>query len=125
MPDTGLLLASGGETVSQQGAGHETPAADDIIVSPGKSICERRRALVASAGETLIGITVDVIAERRRSGETHAETVDAVRAEVRRICSAIEYVVIDALFSITDDGAEADSVLDSGDRQRKVGPPQP
>jgi hypothetical protein len=48
-----------------------------------------------------------------------------VRAEVRRICSAIEYVVIDALFSITDDGAEADSVLDSGDRQRKVGPPQP
>jgi hypothetical protein len=115
MPDAGLLLASGGETVSQQVAGHETPVAEDVMVSTGKSICERRRALVASAGDTLIGIAVEVFTERRRSGETHAETVDAVRAEVRRICSAIEYVVIDALFSITDDGAEADSVLDRSD----------
>ena len=88
--------------MSQQVAGHET-------------ICERRRALVASAADTLIGIAVDVIAERRRSGEAPAETVDAVRAEVRRICCAIEYVVIDALFSITDDDAEADSVLDRSD----------
>jgi hypothetical protein len=115
MPDAGLLLARGGETVSQQVAGHEPPAAEDILVSPMKSICERRRALVASATDTLIGIAVDVIAERRRSGETPAETVDAVRAEVRRICSAIEYVVIDELFSITDDDAEADSVLDRSD----------
>jgi hypothetical protein len=115
MQDAGLLLASGGETVSQQVAGHEAPAAADLMDSTGKTLCERRRALVASAGDTLIGIAVDVIAERRRSGETHAETVDAVRAEVRRICSAIEYVVIDELFSITDDDAEADSVLDRGD----------
>jgi hypothetical protein len=115
MQDAGLLLARGGETVSQQVAGHETPAAEDIMVSRGQTICERRRALVASAGETLIGIAVDVIAERRRSGETPEETVDAVRAEVRRICSAIEYIVIDALFSITDDDAEADSVLDRSD----------
>ena len=101
--------------MSQQVAGHETPAAEDIMVSPGKTLCERRRALIASAGETLIGIAGDVIAERRRSGETHAETVDAVRAEVRRICCAIEYVVIDALFSITDDDAAADSLLDRSD----------
>ena len=101
--------------MSQQGAGHETPAAADIMVSPEKAICERRRALVASAADTLIGIAVDVIAERRRSGETHAETVDAVRAEVRRICTAIEYVVIDALFSSTDDTAEANSVRDRSD----------
>jgi hypothetical protein len=101
--------------VSQQVAGHETPAAEDIVVSTGKTLCERRRALVACASDTLIGIALDVIAERRRSGETHAETVDAVRAEVRRICSAIEYVVIDELFSITDDDAEADSLLDRGD----------
>ena len=101
--------------MSQQGAGPETPAADDIIVSPGKTLCERRRALVASAGETLIRIAGDVIAERRRCGETHAETVDAVRAEVRRICAAIEYVVIDALFSSTDDDAAADSLLDRSD----------
>jgi hypothetical protein len=115
MQDAGLLLARGGETVSQQVAGHEPPAAEDIMVSPVQTICERRRALVASAGETLIGIAVDVIAERRRSGETPAETVDAVRAEVRRICSAIEYVVIDALFSSTDDDTEADSVLNRSD----------
>ena len=101
--------------MSQQGAGHETPAAEDIMVAPGKTLCERRRAFVASAGETLIGIAVDVIAERRRSGETHAETVDAVRAEVRRVCSAIEYVVIDELFSITADATEVDSVLDRSD----------
>ena len=101
--------------MGQQGAGHETPAAEDIMVAPGKTLCERRRAFVASAGETLIGIAVDVIAERRRSGEAPAETVDAVRAEVRRICSAIEYVVIDALFSITDGNEEADSLLDRGD----------
>jgi hypothetical protein len=103
MPDAGLLLARGGETVSQQVAGHETPAAKDIVVSTVKSICERRRALIASTGETLIGIAGDVIAERRRSGETHAETVDAVRAEVRRICSAIEHRVIENVLSITDD----------------------
>ena len=115
MPDAGLLLARGGETVSQQVAGHAIPAAEDFMVSPVKTLCERRRALVASAGDILIGFAVDVIAERRRSGETHAETVDAVRAEVRRICSAIEYVVIDALFSITDDDAEDDSVLDRSD----------
>jgi hypothetical protein len=115
MPDAGLLLARGGEMASQQGAGHETPAAADVMVSPGQTLCERRRALVASAGDTLIGIAVDVIAERRRSGETHAETVDAVRAEVRRICAAIEYVVIDALFSITDDDAGAGSLLDRSD----------
>ena len=101
--------------MNQQGAEHQTPAAEDIMVSPMKSICERRRALVASAGETLIGIAVDVIAERRRSGEAPAETVDAVRAEVRRICSAIEYVVIDALFFITDDDEEANAVLESSD----------
>ena len=101
--------------MSQQVAGHEPPAAEDIMVSTVKTICERRRALVASASDTLIGIAVEVIAERRRSGETPAETVDAVRAEVRRICSAIEYVVIDALFSLTDDDAEADSVLDRSD----------
>jgi hypothetical protein len=115
MPDAGLLLARGGETVSQQVAGHQTPAAEDIMVSRGQTICERRRALVASATDTLIAIAVEVIAERRRSGETPAETVDAVRAEVRRICSAIEYVVIDALFSLTDDDAEVDSVLDRSD----------
>jgi len=115
MPDAGLLLAPEGETVSQQGAGHQTPAAEDVVVSPVKTLCERRRAFVASAGETLIGIAVDVIAERRRSGETHAETVDAVRAEVRRVCSAIEYVVIDELFSITADATEVDSVLDRSD----------
>ena len=115
MPDAGLLLAPGGEPVSQQVAGHEPPAAEDFMVSTVKTICERRRAFVASAGETLIGIAVDVIAERRRSGETHAETVDAVRAEVRRVCSAIEYVVIDELFSITADATEVDSVLDRSD----------
>jgi len=113
--DAGLLLAPGGETVSQQVAGHAIPAAEDFMVSPVKTLCERRRAFVASAGETLIGIAVDVIAERRRSGETHAETVDAVRAEVRRVCSAIEYVVIDELFSITADATEVDSVLDRSD----------
>ena len=101
--------------MSQQGAGHETPSAEDIVVSRGKTFCERRRALIASAGDTLIGIAVDVIAERRRSGETHAETIDAVRAEVRRICSTIEYVVIDELFSITDDDTEANSLLDRSD----------
>ena len=101
--------------MSQQVAGHQTPAADDIMVSRGQTICERRRALITSAADTLIGIAVDVIAERRRSSEAPAETVDAVRAEVRRICSAIEYVVIDALFSLTDDDAEADSVLDRSD----------
>ena len=101
--------------MSQQVAGHQTPAAEDIMGSPMKSICERRRALVASAGDILIGIAVDVIAERRRSGETPAETVDAVRAEVRRICSAIEYVAIDALFSSTEGDDEADSVLDHSD----------
>src|SRR5215213_5219070 len=115
MQDAGLLLATGGETVSQQVAGHGTPAAEDIMVSTVKTLCERRRALIASAGDTLIGIAVDVIAERRRSGEAPAETVDAVRAEVRRICSAIEYVVIDALFSITDDDTEVDSLLDRSD----------
>jgi hypothetical protein len=115
MPDAGLLLAPGGETVSQQVAGHQTPAAEDVMVSPLQTICERRRALITSAADTLIGIAVEVIAERRRSGEAPAESVDAVRAEVRRICSAIEYVVIDALFSITDDDEEADSVLDRGD----------
>ena len=115
MPDAGLLLAPGGATVGQQGAGHAIPAAEDIMVAPGKTLCERRRAFVASAGETLIGIAVDVIAERQRSGETHAETVDAVRAEVRRVCSAIEYVVIDELFSITADATEVDSVLDRSD----------
>jgi hypothetical protein len=115
MPDAGLLLARGGATVSQQGAGHETPAAEDIMVSPVQTICERRREFITSAADTLIGIAVDVIAERRRSGEAPAETVDAMRAEVRRICSAIEYVVIDALFSITDDDEEADSVLDRSD----------
>jgi hypothetical protein len=101
--------------VSQQGAGHETPAAEDIMVSPVQTICERRREFITSAADTLIGIAVDVIAERRRSGEAPAETVDAMRAEVRRICSAIEYVVIDALFSLTDDDEEADSVLDRSD----------
>ena len=101
--------------MGQQGAEHEPPATEDIMVAPGKTLCERRRAFVASAGETLIGIAVDVIAERRRSGETHAETVDAVRAEVRRVCSAIEYVVIDELFSITADATEVDSVLDRSD----------
>ena len=101
--------------MSQQVAGHETPVTEDIMVSSGKTLCERRRALVASTGDALIGIAVDVIAERRRSGETHGESVDAVRAEVRRICSVIEYVVIDALFSLTDDDAEADSVLDRSD----------
>jgi ribosomal protein L13E len=115
MQDAGLLLARGGETVSQQVAGHETPAAEGITVSRGQTICERRRALVASAGETLIGIAVDVIAERRRSGETHGESVDAVRVEVRRICSAIEHRVIEYVLSITDVDAEADSVLDRSD----------
>jgi hypothetical protein len=115
MPDAGLLLAPGGETVSQQVAGHEPPAAEDIMVSPVQTICERRREFITSAADTLIGIAVDVIAERRRSSEAPAETVDAVRAEVRRICSAIEYVVIDALFSSTADDTEADSVLDRGD----------
>jgi hypothetical protein len=38
-----------------------------------------------------------------------------VRAEVRRVCSAIEYVVIDELFSITADATEVDSVLDRSD----------
>jgi hypothetical protein len=85
------------------------------MVSPLQTICERRREFITSAADTLIGIAVDVIAERRRSGEAPAETVDAMRAEVRRICSAIEYVVIDALFSITDDDEEADSVLDRSD----------
>jgi hypothetical protein len=103
MPDAGLLLARGGETVSQQVAGHEPPAADDVVVSTVQTICERRRALVASASETLIGIAVDVMAERRRSGETPAETVDAVRAEVRRICTAIEHRVIENVLSIADD----------------------
>jgi hypothetical protein len=103
MQDAGLLLATGEETVSQQVAGHETPAAEDIVVSTVKTICERRRALVASASDTLIGIAVDVIAERRRCGETHADTVDAVRAEVRRICTAIEHRVIENVLSITDD----------------------
>jgi hypothetical protein len=115
MPDAGLLLARGGATVSQQVAGHETPVTEDIMVSPVKSICERRRALVASAGDTFIGIAVDVIAERRRSGETHGESVDAVRVEVRRICSAIEHRVIEYVLSITDVDAEADSVLDRSD----------
>jgi len=101
--------------VSQQVAGHVTPVTEDIMVSSGKTLCERRRALVASATDTLIAIAVEVIAERRRSGETPAETVDAVRAEVRRICTAIEYVVIDELFSITDDDAAADSLLDRSD----------
>src|SRR5215212_4425553 len=107
MPDAGLLLAPGGATVGQQGAGHETPAAEDIMVAPGKTLCERRRAFVASAGETLIGIAVDVIAERRRSGESHAETVDAVRAEVRRVCTAIEHRVIENVLCIADDAKEA------------------
>jgi hypothetical protein len=115
MPDAGLLLAPGGETVSQQVAGHEPPAAEDIMVSPVQTICERRREFITSAADTLIGIAVDVIAERRRSSEAPAETVNAVRAEVRRICSAIEYVVIDALFSSTDDDTEADSVLNRSD----------
>src|SRR5215212_11580210 len=107
MPDAGLLLARGGETVSQQVAGHAIPAAEDFMVSPVKTLCERRRAFVASAGETLIGIAVDVIAERRRCGETHAETVDAVRAEVRRICTAIEHRVIENVLCIADDAKEA------------------
>jgi hypothetical protein len=115
MPDAGLLLARGGATVSQQVAGHQTPAAEDIMVSRGQTICERRRALVASATDTLIAIAVEVIAERRRSGETHGESVDAVRVEVRRICSAIEHRVIEYVLSITDVDAEADSVLDRSD----------
>ena len=85
------------------------------MVSTGETICERRRALVASAGDTLIAIAVDVIAERRRSGETPGESVDAVRVEVRRICSAIEHLVIEYVLSITDVDAEADSVLDRSD----------
>jgi hypothetical protein len=115
IPDAGLLLAPGGETVSQQVAGHETPAAEDVMVFTVKTICERRRALVASASDTLIGIAVDVIAERRRFGETHGESVDAVRVEVRRICSAIEHRVIEYVLSITDVDAEADSVPDRSD----------
>jgi hypothetical protein len=115
MQDAGLLLARGGATVSQLGAGPEPPAAEDLMVSRVQTICERRRALVASASDTLIGIALDVIAERRRSGETHAETVDAVRAEVRRICATIEHRVIENVLSITDDDAEADSVLDRSD----------
>ena len=101
--------------MSQQGVGHETPVTEDIMVSSGKTLCERRRALVASATDTLIAIAVDVIAERRRSGETHGESVDAVRVEVRRICSAIEHRVIEYVLSITDVDAEADSVLDRSD----------
>jgi hypothetical protein len=103
MPDAGLLLATGGATVSQQGAGHETPAAEDIVVSTGMTICERRRTLVASASDTLIGIALDVIAERQRCGETHAETVYAVCVEVRRICTAIEHRVMENVLSIADD----------------------
>ena len=89
--------------MSQQVAGHETPAVADIMVPTVQTLCERRRALVTSASATLIGIALDVIAERRRCGETHAETVDAVRAEVRRICTAIEHRVIENVLSITDD----------------------
>ena len=89
--------------MSQQGVGHETPAAEDIMVSRVQTLCERRRALIASASDTLIGIAVDVIAERRRSGETPAETVDAVRDEVRRICTAIEHWAIENVLSIADD----------------------
>ena len=52
MQDAGLLLARGGETVSQQVAGHETPAAEDIVVSTGTTLCEQRRALIASTAIT-------------------------------------------------------------------------